>query len=75
MENEGDSYTNRNWCTGNDNQRLGEGDGRLENRRMSRDNPNSSIGEIDQTTEKSPVDLRRLALTKSKVKDHQLTLV
>ena len=32
------------------------------------------IEEIDQKTEKSPGDLRRLAITQILVKDHQLTL-
>ena len=38
------------------------------------DHPNYII-EIGQNTEKSPGDLRRLAVTKTPVKDHQLTLV
>ena len=35
----------------------------------------NSIIEIGQNTEKSPGDLRRLAVTQSPVKDHQLTLM
>ena len=34
-----------------------------------------SIVEIGQNTEKSPGDLRRLPVTQTPVKDHQLTLV
>ena len=38
-------------------------------------NPNNSIVENGQNTGKSPGDLRRLAVTHSPVKDHQLTLM
>ena len=34
-----------------------------------------SIIEISQNTEKSPGDLRRVAVTETSVKDHQLTLM
>ena len=37
--------------------------------------PNCCIIEIGQNTEKSPGDLRRLAVTQTQVKDHQLTLL
>ena len=43
--------------------------------RPSGDYPNNSIIENGQNTEKSPGDLRRLAVTLSPVKDHQLTLM
>ena len=39
------------------------------------DHPNNSIIENVQNTEKSPGDLRRLAVIQSPVKDHQLTLM
>ena len=39
------------------------------------DHPNYSIIEVSQNTEKSPGDLRRLAITQTPVKDHQLMLV
>ena len=45
----------------------------LGNKRTSGDNTNYSIVEIKQNTEKSPGDLRRLAVTQIPVKDHQLT--
>ena len=48
---------------------------RVGNWRMNWGNPNSSIVEISQNTEKSPGDVRRLAVTQTPVKDHQLTLV
>ena len=37
--------------------------------------PNDSIIKISQNTEKSPGDLRRLAITETLVKRHQLILV
>ena len=43
--------------------------------RTSGDNQSYSIVENGQNTEKSPGDLRRLAVTQTPVKDHQLTLV
>ena len=48
---------------------------RLENKRMSGDNPNYCITKIGQNTEKSPEDLRRLAVTQTPVKDPHLTLM
>ena len=39
------------------------------------DHPNYRIAENGQNTEKSPGDLRRLALTQTPVEDHQLTLM
>ena len=42
---------------------------------MSGDHPNYYIIENSQNTEKSPGDLRRLAVIHTPVKDHQLTLM
>ena len=42
---------------------------------MSGDHTNYNIIENSQNTEKSPEDLRRLAVTQTSVKDHQLTLM
>ena len=39
------------------------------------DCPNYSIVEIDHNTEKSPVNLRRLAVTQNPIKNHQLMLI
>ena len=47
----------------------------LEVGRTSGDPPNDSIIENGQNTEKSPGDLRRLAVTQTSEKNHQLTLV
>ena len=42
---------------------------------MSGDHPNDGIIEDGPTTEKSPGDLRRLAVTQTPVKNHRLTLL
>ena len=75
MEHEGDSDTNNNWCPGNNPQKIGKGSGRLRNQRTSRNYPDNSITKISHNTEKSPGDLRRLAVTQTPEKNHQLTLV
>ena len=49
--------------------------GGLRNERARGDPPNYSIVEIGQNTKKSRGDLRRVAVTQTLVKDHQLTLV
>ena len=55
--------------------RITKGTGGLDSWRTSKDHPNNCIIENGQNTEKSPVNLRRLAVTQSPVKDHQLTLM
>ena len=52
-----------------------KGTGGLGSRRTSGDHPNYSIVENGQNTEKSSGDLRRLAVTQTLVKIHQLTLI
>ena len=47
----------------------------LGNERTSGDHPNYYIFKNDQNTVKSPGDLRRLAVTETPVKDHQLKLM
>ena len=42
--------------------------------RTSGDHPNDSIIENGQNTEKNPGDMRRLAVTQTQVKNHQLAL-
>ena len=42
---------------------------------MGRDYPNDSIAENGQNHETSPGDLRRIAVTQTPVKNHQLTLM
>ena len=75
VEHVGNGDINCNWYSWNSSQRFGKGTGRIENWRMTWDHPNYSIIEIDQNTEKSPGDLRRLDVTQTPVKDHQLMIV
>ena len=58
-----------------DPQRLGKGAGIVGNWRTSWDHPNYNIIKIGQNTEKSPGELRRLAVPQTPVKVHQLTLL
>ena len=55
--------------------RIIKGPGGLGNWRTGGDYPNDSIVEDGQNTETSPGDLRRLAVTQTPVKNHQLTLM
>ncbi len=48
-------------------QRVGKGTGRLEKKSASGNHPNYSIIKIGQNTEKSPGDLRRLAVTQTPI--------
>ncbi len=75
MEHECDGDTNCNLCTWNNPQKLGKETGSRRNQRISGDHPNDSIVGNCQNTKKSPGDLRRLAVTQTPVKDHQLTLM
>ena len=52
-----------------------KGTGRLGGRRTSGNHPNHNIIENDQNTERSPGHLRRLAVTQTPVKYHQLKLM
>ena len=49
--------------------------GELGSWRTSRDHPNYYTIYIGQNTKKSPGDLRRLTVTQTSAKDHQLTLM
>ena len=62
-EYEGDSDTSSNWCARNDPEALSKRTGRLRNLRTSGDDLDYSIIKIGQYTDKSPGDLRRLAVT------------
>ena len=64
---------NYNWWTWYIHQRINEGTGVHVNKRTRGDHPNFSITEKIQNAEKSPRDLRRLAVTHTLVKDHHLT--
>ena len=52
-----------------------KGFGELGNKRTRGDHGNYYTIEIGQNTEKSPEHLRRLAVTQTSVKDHQLTMM
>ena len=69
MEHESDYYTNRDWCFLYSPQRIIKETGGLGNKRKSGGHPYNII-ENGQNTEKSPGDLRRLAVTQAPVKDH-----
>ena len=70
-EHEGDNYTNLDWCFWYSHQRIIKGTEGLGGWRTSGDHPNYSIVQNGQNTEKSPEDLRRLAVTQTSGKDHQ----
>ena len=74
VEHESDIYTISNWCSWYSQQRINRGTGGLRNKRTSGDHRNYCIIEISQNTEKSPGDLRKLAVTKTPVRNHKLTL-
>ena len=67
MEQESDGDINCNWYARYSYQRIGQGTGGFRNKRTSGDHPNYSIVEIDQNTQKSSVDLKRLAVTQAQV--------
>ena len=69
---EGDNYTNNDWCS---HPKIIKKTGRLGGWRMSGDHPNYSIIENGHNTEKSPGDLKRLAVTQTPVKNHQLKVM
>ena len=54
--------------------RISKETGGLGNKRTIRDHPDTSTIKISQNTEKSPGDLRRLAVTQPPVRNHQLML-
>ena len=75
VEHESDGYTNSKWCSWYSHQRSGTGTRRLRNNRTSGGYPNYSIYKNRQNTERSPGDLRILAITQTPVRNHQLMLV
>ena len=71
MEYEGDSDTNCGWCTWNSPLWLGKNIVITGNQRNNQENPDHSIIKIDLNTQKNPGDLRRLAGTRTPVKNQQ----
>ena len=72
---ESDVYTNCNCSFWYIYRRINQETGGLGNKRTNEDHPNYCINEIAQNIQKSPVDLRRLAVTHNTVKDNQQTLM
>ena len=62
VEHESDVYTNCNWCSWHNPQKIIKGTGGLGKKRMSGDYPNYYIIEISSNTEKSPGYLLSLKL-------------
>ena len=75
LKNVSDVYTNCDWCSWYSHLRIIKRTGGLGNYRTRGDYSNYYIIEIGQNIEKRPGDLRRLAVTRKSVKDHQLMLV
>ena len=75
MEHEGDGDANRSWCAWNSPQKFGKKPGGFRNQRKNRDHTDHSIAKIGRNTEKSPGDLKRLAVTQILVKYYQQILV
>ena len=75
MEHIGDNFTNWNWCVWNSNIRITKGTGGLGSWRTRGDHRNYYIIENSQNTKKCPGDVKRLTVTQTPVKDHQLTLM
>ena len=63
VKHESNSDTNGNLCTQWSHQKIITGTGRFANEWTSGDHPNYSIIKIGQNIQKSPGDLRRLAVT------------
>ena len=68
MENEGNNYTNCNWCVWNSNYTITKGTVGLGSWWGSGEHPNYYIIDNGKNTEKSPEDLRRLAHSDSSEK-------
>ena len=70
-----DDCTNCDRCFWHNNKRIIKRPEWLGSWRTGRDYPNDSITENGQNTEKSPGDMRKLAVTQTPVKNHQLILM
>ena len=75
MKHENDDDTNCNWCTQYGHQRISTWTRGFGNKRTSGNYLKYSIIKFGQNTEKSPGDLRRLAVTQTPVRNHHLMLV
>ena len=75
MEHESDDSANSDWCFRHNNKGIIKRPGGLGRCQTDRDYPNDSISENGQNLETSPGDLRRLAVTQTTLKNHQLKLM
>ena len=75
MEHKSDGDISLNWSIWYNHRKIDTKTGGLGNKKKSRDHPNYSVAEISQNTEKRTGDLRRLAVTKTPLRNHQLILV
>ena len=75
MEHTGDNYANRVWCFWYSYQRIIKGHKEFGRGRRSGDHANYKIIENGQITEKSPGDLKRLAVTQTSEKYYQIKLM
>ena len=71
MEHESDGDNNYNWCARYSYQKISKETRGLGKKRTRGDRPHNSIVEIGQNTEKSPGNLRRLAVTQTPVNELQ----
>ena len=71
---EDDSVTDCSWCTWNGLQRFGKIVG-IGKQGMNRSHLDHKIVEMDENTEKCPGGLRKLIVTQTPVKNHQLKLI
>ena len=63
MAHESDGDTSTNWCSWYSHEKIDTGAGGLRNKGTMGNDPNYIFVKISQNTEKSPGDLRRLAVT------------
>ena len=75
MERKGEGDTTCNWWTWHILKKAWKEAGKVGNLRTNWDHPDYNIIIIGLNREKSPGDLWRLAVTRTLVKDHQLTLM
>ena len=75
VEHESDDCINCNWCSWYSHQRIDKGSGGFWKKRTNGNHPHYYIIENGQNTEKSPGDLRRLAVTQTPARNHRQTLV
>ena len=75
MEHEGDYDNSCNWCTWNNSQRIGKKARRLGNKSSSGDYQDYNTIKIDSNSEKSPWDLKRLAVTQTPMENPQQMLI